>query len=198
MFQLSFNWLFFRYKASPRERVDGWSFHRPIINNHRPRLACFVLLLKNRKRRRCCGGEVGKGYLAFFFPLKLESEHLPPAFSLQPSKKNRKSEAKRQPNDSSEFFLFENFAKAEKGHKIIIGAKIFGVSLGLPVSWTWSLHPPGPPLPPSHLLFASSCFLICTVIWLASWVRFPRKQTLRGRLTGVAFRKSTCKGSRRG
>lgn len=81
--------------------MDGWSFHRPIINNHTrqgwPALSSYLKIGR--------GGDVeGEQWVRDilpFFPLKLESEHLPPAFSLQPSKKNRKSEAKRQPNDSS-------------------------------------------------------------------------------------------------
>lgn len=44
VFQLSYNWLFLRYKAINGVRVGGWYFCRPIINNHLPRLAYFYPL----------------------------------------------------------------------------------------------------------------------------------------------------------
>ena len=62
------NWLFFlRSKAINRVRVGGWYFCRPIINNHLPKLAYFVLLFKNSKRRRRGWGRVVKEDLLFVY-----------------------------------------------------------------------------------------------------------------------------------
>lgn len=75
------------------------------------------------------GGSGGQGISCLFFPLSLNLRNLPPAFSLQPSKKIVKVKRKDSLMTVVKYFLFENFAKAGKGHKIIIGAKIFGVLL---------------------------------------------------------------------
>lgn len=116
-------------------------------------------------------GRRGKGYLAFLFSLKLESEHLPLAFCLQPSEKSLKVKRKDSLTTVVKYFQFENDAKARNGRKIIIGAKIFGVLFGAHSflcrvvtrlgQRAWSLHPPGtrpPPQAPAHLLFAFRAF----------------------------------------
>ena len=46
-------------------RVGGWYFGRPIIENHLPRLACYVLSFKNSKKRRRGWARVVKEDLLF-------------------------------------------------------------------------------------------------------------------------------------